>query len=97
MTFERYHPDLGAYVRRSGPDLAWFALSWRGTQRFRAEPCPRCAITTLDQRTGARGEEPLRTLATYLKSELGIVFGRKPIHDTLGTVRVGDPVQTTAR
>ncbi len=53
--------------------------------------------TALDQRTGARGEEPLRTLATYRKSELGTVFGRNPIHDRLGTVRVGDPVQTTPR
>ncbi|HMC97582.1 MAG TPA: MOSC N-terminal beta barrel domain-containing protein, partial [Flavobacteriales bacterium] len=29
------------------------------------KPCGRCAITTTDQRTGERGKEPLRTLATY--------------------------------
>ncbi|HEX6708981.1 MAG TPA: MOSC N-terminal beta barrel domain-containing protein [Rubrobacter sp.] len=69
-----------------------------GSVPFRvAEPCPRCAITTVNQNTGVPGKEPLRTLATYRKTELGAVFGRNLIHDSLGTVRVGDPVATTPR
>jgi uncharacterized protein YcbX len=69
-----------------------------GSVPFRvAEACPRCAITTVDQNTGTPGKEPLRTLATYRKTELGAVFGRNLIHDALGTVRVGDPVETTPR
>jgi uncharacterized protein YcbX len=63
-----------------------------------AEPCPRrCAITTVDQETGVSGKEPLRTLATYRKSDGEVFFGRNLIHDTLGTVHVGDPVETTPR
>ena len=62
-----------------------------------AESCLRCAITTVDQETGARGKEPLRTLATYRKAEPGTVFGRDLIHDALGTVHLGDPVETTPR
>jgi uncharacterized protein len=39
-----------------------------GEARFSlVKPCARCAITTTDQRTGERGPEPLRTLATYRK------------------------------
>jgi uncharacterized protein len=69
-----------------------------GTVPFRvAEACPRCAITTVDQRTGTRGKEPLRTLATYRKYEGEVYFGRNLIHDALGTVRVGDPVEATPR
>jgi uncharacterized protein len=69
-----------------------------GSVPFRvAEPCPRCAITTVDQNTGVPGKEPLRTLATYRKTDLGAVFGRNLIHNSLGTVRVGDPVATTPR
>jgi uncharacterized protein YcbX len=69
-----------------------------GSVPFRvAEPCPRCAITTVDQNTGVPGKEPLRTLATYRKTDLGAVFGRNHIHDALGTVRVGDPVVATPR
>ncbi len=69
-----------------------------GDVSFRvAEACPRCAITTVDQRTGIRGKEPLRTLATYRKFDGEVFFGRNLIHDALGTVRVGDPVETTPR
>ena len=69
-----------------------------GDVSFRvAEACPRCAITTTDQKTGTRGKEPLRTLATYRKSDGEVFFGRNLIHDALGTVRVGDPVEITPR
>jgi uncharacterized protein len=69
-----------------------------GSVPFRvAEACPRCAITTVDQRTGARGKEPLRTLATFRKSEGEVYFGRNLIHDALGTVSVGDSVEATSR
>jgi uncharacterized protein YcbX len=62
-----------------------------------AEACPRCAITTTDQKTGTRGKEPLRTLATYRKFDGEVFFGRNLIHDALGTVRVGDSVETAPR
>ena len=69
-----------------------------GSVPFRvAEPCPRCAITTVDQETGTRGKEPLRTLATYRKFEGEVFFGRNLIHDTLGTVSVGASVEATLR
>jgi uncharacterized protein len=50
-----------------------------GNVPFRvAEPCPRCAITTVDQKSGVPGKEPLRTLATYRKSERGASSGVTP-------------------
>jgi uncharacterized protein len=97
LPMNRFRPNF--VVRGCGPyaEDGWSRLRI-GSVPFRvAEPCPRCAITTVDQRTGARDKEPLRTLATYRKSELGTVFGRNLIHDALGTVSVGDPVETTPR
>lgn len=46
------------------------------------KPCTRCAITTTDQHTGARADEPLRTLATYRSDPRmggGITFGQNAI------------------
>lgn len=46
------------------------------------KPCTRCEITTTDQTTGARGAEPLRTLATYRANPRvggGIAFGQNVI------------------
>jgi uncharacterized protein YcbX len=69
-----------------------------GKALFRAaDPCARCAVTTVDQQTGERGKEPLRTLATYRKAQGEVLFGRNLIHTSTGTVRVGDPVEVTPR
>lgn len=56
-------------------------------------PCPRCATTLVDQATGAKGVEPLRTLATFRRNARGEVdFGVNVYFETEGTIRVGDPV-----
>jgi uncharacterized protein YcbX len=57
------------------------------------KPCARCAITTVDQRTAARGKEPLRTLATFRRSGTKVLFGQNLVHDGTGVLRAGDPVE----
>lgn len=97
LPMNRFRPNL--VVAGCGPyaEDGWSRISI-GSVPFRvAEACPRCAITTVEQETGSRGKEPLRTLATYRKFDGEVLFGRNLIHDDLGTVRVGDPVQTTPR
>ncbi len=56
--------------------------------------CARCAITTTDQATAARGKEPLRTLAIYRQGPKGApLFGQNAVHRAAGgTIRVGDSV-----
>ncbi|WNI19280.1 MOSC domain-containing protein [Actinacidiphila sp. ITFR-21] len=75
---------------------AWEEDKWRrvriGSVEFRVpKPCGRCVITTTDQRTGARGKEPLRTLARHRKLGAQLVFGQNLIPEHSGTLRVGDP------
>ncbi len=97
VPMNRFRPNL--VVRGCGPyaEDGWGEIRV-GRAVFRvAEPCPRCAITTVDQDSGERGKEPLRTLATYRKAEGEVWFGRNLIHTSLGTVRVGDPVEVTPR
>ncbi len=97
VPMNRFRPNL--VVRGYGPyaEDGWGEMRV-GDAVFRvAEPCPRCAITTVDQESGERGKEPLRTLATYRKAEGEVWFGRNLIHTSLGTVCVGDPVEVTPR
>jgi uncharacterized protein YcbX len=55
------------------------------------KPCARCEITTIDQQNVQTGKEPLRTLATYRRSESGsVVFGQYFIHENNGTIKTGD-------
>ncbi len=54
--------------------------------------CPRCPIPTTNQDTGERSKEPLRTLATYRRTDRGVVFGRNFNHRGAGRITVGDRV-----
>lgn len=65
-----------------------------GTCTFRVvKPCARCVVTTIDQQTGIRGSEPLRTLAGYRKKGNRVLFGQNLIHDAPGSVAVEDAVE----
>jgi uncharacterized protein YcbX len=97
LPMNRFRPNF--VVRGCGPyaEDGWGRVRIGGVPFRVAEGCPRCAITTTDQKTAARGKEPLRTLATYRKFDGEVYFGRNLIHDALGTVHVGDSVEATPR
>lgn len=54
------------------------------------KPCDRCVVTTTDQRTGERGVEPLRTLATFRKRGNDVLFAVNAVPDAAGEIAVGD-------
>lgn len=65
------------------------------------KPCTRCEVTTTDQRTARRSQEPLRTLSTYRRDDrlAGVTFGMNAIvtQGAGGTLAVGDETQATLR
>jgi uncharacterized protein len=62
-------------------------------------PCGRCVMTTIDQQTGVRSGEPLRTLATYRTQDFAgkreIMFGRLAIPRAFGTIATQDTAIAT--
>ncbi|HMN50310.1 MAG TPA: MOSC domain-containing protein [Ignavibacteriaceae bacterium] len=65
-----------------------------GNVKFKAvKPCDRCVITTTDQNTAERNEEPLRTLATFRKKGNKVLFGMNLVCKSTGVVSVGDFVR----
>ena len=97
LPMNRFRPNFVVRGCDAYAEDGWGRLHIGGVPFRVAEGCPRCAITTTNQETGERGKEPLRTLATYRKFDGEVYFGRNLIHDTLGTVRLGDTVETTPR
>jgi hypothetical protein len=97
IPMNRFRPNL--VVRGCDPyaEDGWDEIRVRGAAFRAAEPCARCAVTTVDQQTGERDKEPLKTLATYRKAQGEVLFGRNLIHTSTGTVSVGDPVEVTPR
>jgi len=97
VPMDRFRPNL--VVAGSEP----FAEDrWRrfrvGSTVFRAGgACARCIVTTTDQFTGARGVEPLRTLASYRRDPdqpTQVNFGQNLVPEgSAGSIRVGDIVE----
>ncbi len=93
LPMNRFRPNLVI-----GGCEAFAEDGWRvvriGSITFRVvKPCSRCAITTVDQESGATGKEPLRTLSRFRKVGDKVLFGQNLIHDGTGTLRTGDPVE----
>jgi uncharacterized protein YcbX len=71
---------------------------WRefaiGTNRFVAvKPCGRCVVPTINQDTGERNAEPLKTLSKYRNHNGKVYFGQNVIAIDQGEVHVGDLIQ----
>jgi uncharacterized protein len=79
LPVQRFRPNI---LLEGVPAYAEDAASLLESGEVRLQltkPCARCAITTIDQQTGARtGDEPLATLKAYRydKELRGVVFGR---------------------
>jgi uncharacterized protein len=76
--------------------------TWRnfsiGNNRFMGvKPCDRCVLTTINQDSAVKGDEPLRTLATYRKRDHKIYFGQNLLAVDEGEVRIGDTITIQTR
>ncbi|MFC3571956.1 MOSC domain-containing protein [Streptomyces yaanensis] len=92
LPMNRFRPNV--VVAGTAP---WAEDDWRriaiGEVTFRvAKMCGRCVVTTTDQTTAQRGKEPLRTLGRHRRFGDKLAFGQNLVPETVGTVRIGDPV-----
>jgi uncharacterized protein YcbX len=55
--------------------------------------CPRCVITTIDQNTGLKSKDPLKTLAEFRQKDNKVMFGMNLVADGTGMVSVGDEIK----
>jgi uncharacterized protein YcbX len=61
------------------------------------KPCSRCNLTTIDQTTGQSGVEPLKTLASYRKTDNKILFGQNALALVTAKIFVGDTLEVLRR
>ncbi|MBW7469624.1 MOSC domain-containing protein [Marinobacter sp. M216] len=97
VEMRRFRPNI--VVEGAGP---WAEDHWRalnvGDNAFDlVKPCSRCVMTTVDPDAGTKDAsvQPLRTLSRYRRTEDGVIFGMNAIHESIGRIRVGDPVKIT--
>jgi uncharacterized protein YcbX len=93
LPMNRFRPNLVVGGCEPFAEDGW-SLVRIGRLTFRVvKPCARCTITTVDQESATKGKEPLRTLARFRRAGNKVLFGQNLIHDEIGTLRIGDPVE----
>lgn len=56
------------------------------------KPCARCVMTTVDQETGEKGKEPLKTLSSYRTINNKVYFGQNVVALQSGKIKIGDVI-----
>jgi hypothetical protein len=96
LPMNRFRPNLVTAGSAPHAEDEWRTLRMDGIEFTVTKPCARCVLTTVDQDTGIRGEEPLRTLATYRKIGRKVLFGQNVAHRGAGRLTVGCAVEVVA-
>ena len=92
LPMNRFRPNIVVAGCSPYEEDTWKRIQIGSTTFLVAKPCDRCAITTVDQSTGIKGKEPLRTLAQYRNRDGQVLFGQNLIHERNGEIRVGEEV-----
>jgi uncharacterized protein YcbX len=90
VPMDRFRPNL---VFNGG--LPFVEDSWEklkiGDAVFKVtKPCARCVMTTVDQQTGEKGKEPLKTLASYRTFQNQVMFGQNMLLLEGNRIKIGD-------
>lgn len=97
LPMNRFRPNVVVAGTQAWAEDDWSHLAI-GEVLFRvARTSARCVVTTTDQATAERGREPLHTLARHRRFGTRLVFGQNLVPQTVGTIRVGDPVRVLGR
>lgn len=91
VPMSRFRPNFVFSGGQPYEEDHWGHFCIGNAQFLAVKPCARCVVVTIDQDSGARSAEPLRTLATYRQKGHRILFGQNAVWTGEGdaTVRIG--------
>ncbi|MHC5068552.1 MAG: MOSC domain-containing protein [Planctomycetota bacterium] len=93
----RFRPNLVIADCEPHAEDDWRRIAIGALEIDLCKPCPRCQVTTIDQDRGQRVDaEPLATLSSYRRSELGVCFGQNAVARGPGQLAVGAAVTVVA-
>ncbi|MCU7850605.1 MAG: MOSC domain-containing protein [Candidatus Thiodiazotropha sp. (ex Monitilora ramsayi)] len=97
MPMIRFRPNLVVTGCEPYEEDSWRLIRIGELTLRVVKPCSRCKITTVDPNTGETGKEPLKTLAGYRRRGKQVYFGQNLLHDDIGELSVGMPVEVLQR
>jgi len=90
VSMDRFRPNLVVSGCNAFEEDTWKKIRIGEVFFDIVKPCSRCLITCVNQQSGKKGIEPLKTLAGFRKQKKGIMFGQYLIHTNQGTFSEGD-------
>lgn len=93
----RFRPNLVVTGCEPYAEDGWSLIRIGDVTLRVVKPCSRCKITTVDPYTGETGSEPLKTLAGYRRQGNKVLFGQNLLHDGVGELAAGMPVEILRR
>lgn len=92
LPIDRFRANIVFTSNQAHVEDEWSDISLGSAKLKVIKPCARCVVTTIDQQSGNKGKEPLKTLAGYRKKNNKIYFGANTIMLESGIIRLGDMV-----
>ena len=90
VSINRFRPNLVFSKALPFEEDSWGDFKIGNVEFHGVKPCARCVMTTINQRTGEKGKEPLKTLATFRQRDNKIYFGLNAVLKNAGMIKVGD-------
>ncbi len=97
IPMNRFRPNLvlsGGYPFEED-DLKSFSIG--DVFFYSVKPCARCVVTTINQQTAQKSDEPLKTLSKYRMVNNKVMFGMNLLHKGKGKINMGDEAKVLER
>lgn len=92
LPMNRFRPNIVVEGSEPYEEDHWNDIQIGEVKFHVMHPCKRCVFTTIDQETGMKAAEPLKTLATYRREGKDVIFGVNTLALETGKINVGDEI-----
>lgn len=92
VPMNRFRPNFVFTGGNAFAEDTWTDISIGGLRFVALKKCDRCVLTTVDQETGVKGIEPLKTLSGYRKTGNKVYFGQNMVALEEGSLSVGERI-----
>tara|TARA_B100000809_G_C15084018_1_gene510731 strand:+ start:733 stop:1551 length:819 start_codon:yes stop_codon:yes gene_type:complete len=91
---DRFRPNIVFSKSDAHFEDSWKEIQIGASNFIITKACGRCVITTINQKTGLVGKEPLKTLAKYRFIDNHVIFGMylKLINSADNLLKIGDEI-----
>lgn len=93
LPMNRFRPNFVFSGGKPFDEDRWKSFKIGNITFYAVKPCARCVITTIDQNTATKSDEPLRTLSSFRKFDNKILFGQNLVHQGTGEIMANSELQ----